>query len=129
MWIVIGAKLGAIGVALGAFGAHALPGWLETQARGAEMTARVIASFETAVRYQMYHALALVLVGLLARTSPSRLLDASGVAFLLGVIVFSGMLYLWVLTATKAFALVVPIGGVAFIVGWALLALAAWKAD
>jgi uncharacterized membrane protein YgdD (TMEM256/DUF423 family) len=128
-WIIIGGIFGALGVTFGAFGAHALPGWLEAHGRSGEELTKAIASFETAARYQMYHALALVLVGLLARQMPSRLWDVAAVLFIVGVLVFSGMLYAWVLTSVKTFAMIVPLGGLAMIAGWVVLTIAAWKAN
>ncbi|HEX4128397.1 MAG TPA: DUF423 domain-containing protein [Pirellulales bacterium] len=129
IWLLIGSLLAALGVAIGAFGAHALPGWLEARGRSAEDITRALATFETAVRYQMYHALALVLLGLLARQLPDRAWSVAGVLFLVGVAIFSGMLYAWVLTQAKTFAMIVPLGGLAFIAGWLAMAVAAWRAS
>jgi uncharacterized membrane protein YgdD (TMEM256/DUF423 family) len=108
-WIVVGSVLGFLGVAAGAFGAHALRGSLPPDR---------LEVFETAVRYQMYHALALALAGLL---------DASGAgwAFFAGTLVFSGSLYLLVLLDQRWLGAVTPIGGVLMLVGWAMLAMAA----
>jgi uncharacterized membrane protein YgdD (TMEM256/DUF423 family) len=117
-----GALLGTLAVALGAFGAHALRASLEASGR--------MDTFETAVKYQFYHALALVLVGvLLSRTSPepAKWLTWSGYSFLVGVVVFSGALYTICFTGITKFGAVAPIGGVLLIVGWILLFVAAGK--
>jgi uncharacterized membrane protein YgdD (TMEM256/DUF423 family) len=117
-FIQSGAMLGLLGVALGAFGAHALRGMLE--ATGRQDT------FETAVRYQFYHALALVLVGVLIQLmgqNPTavKLLGWAGNSFLAGTIVFSGSLYLLCFTGITWLGAITPLGGVAMIAGWALL--------
>jgi len=119
-WIAAGALFGALAVATGAFGAHALRERFETS-RQAE-------AYETAVRYQMYHALALVLVGLLAlHTGGSICLDIAGACFAGGIIIFSGMLYGWSLGGPSLLGAIVPIGGTAFIIGWVALAVAALR--
>lgn len=117
-WIFVGAVLGGLGVAAGAFGAHGLEG---------RLSADHLATFEVAVRYQMYHSLALVLVGLLALSQKLRGLSVAGGCFVAGTLLFSGMLYLYLLTGVKTFALIVPIGGVLFVVGWFALAVAALR--
>jgi uncharacterized membrane protein YgdD (TMEM256/DUF423 family) len=107
-----GAILGLLAVALGAFGAHALEG---------RLTAEELATFETAVRYQMYHALALVAVaGLMKRRSPGT--ELAGGAFLVGILLFSGSLYLLVLTGESWLGAVTPLGGLAYLAGWLALA-------
>lgn len=109
----IAALLGAAGVGLGAFGAHALE---------ARLSATDLATFETAVRYQMYHAAALVgLAAWIDRAPAPRLLWAAN-AWLAGVTIFSGSLYLLVLTDTRWLGAVTPLGGVALIAGWLLVA-------
>ncbi|GAB4043692.1 DUF423 domain-containing protein [Spirosoma litoris] len=117
-FIQAGAALGLLGVALGAFGAHALRAMLEASGR--------TATFETAVKYQFYHALGLVLVGLLMHTFGSnetivKLLNWSGYAFLGGVLIFSGSLYILCFTGITWLGAITPIGGLCMIVGWALL--------
>jgi uncharacterized membrane protein YgdD (TMEM256/DUF423 family) len=115
----LAAVLGGLAVALGAFGAHAL------QQR---LTPDLLAIFETAVRYQMYHALALLGVALAAQRLPdSVLLYAAGWLFVAGTVVFSGTLYALVFSGVRALGAVTPIGGVALIAGWACLALACWR--
>lgn len=128
-WIAVGAVLGAIGVALGAYGAHGLDKQLAAWGyTGDELTKR-LANHETAVRYQMWHALAIVLVGVALASRANPLWQASAWALLLGVLVFSGFLYALVLTGAnfRWFGAIVPIGGVLMIVGWALLAIGAWR--
>ncbi len=120
-WIAIGAALAAAGVALGAFGAHALR---ERVLEGL-WTDRQLEIFEVAVRYQMYHALALVTVGLWAERHPSRRATVAAFCFLLGVVVFSGLLYALAFTQIKILGAIVPIVDLAFIVGWLCLAAAA----
>ena len=113
----IGALMGFVGVGLGAFGAHGLRGRLSPD---------MLAVFETAVRYQMYHAIALVaLAALMARTDGRAVLVA-GWSFTAGILLFSGSLYALALTGVTTLGAITPIGGVAFLVGWAALAVAAF---
>lgn len=112
-----GAIAAFIGVAAGAFGAHALRGRL-----GPEM----IAVFETGARYQLVHALALILIGLALEQRASRALSAAGVLFGAGIVLFSGSLYALTLTGTRAWGAVTPLGGLCFLIGWALAAAAWW---
>jgi uncharacterized membrane protein YgdD (TMEM256/DUF423 family) len=108
-----------LAVAFGAFGAHALKGRLDDYALGV---------FQTAVQYHFYHSLALLVVGVLALSQAhSGLLRSSGWLFMLGIILFSGSLYCLSLTGIKWLGAVTPLGGLAFIAGWACLAAAAWK--
>ena len=116
-FLIAGALSAAFGIAAGAFGAHGL--------RGAVPLER-LATFETAARYQVYHALALVLVGVLAQRGPGRRgLRWAGGLFLAGTVLFAGSLYLLVLTDTPWLGAVTPLGGAAFIGGWLALAWAA----
>lgn len=111
-----GAILGALGVIVGAFGAHALKPTLEAAGR--------MDTFETAVKYQFYHALALVLVGILMQNSAEPSLkwyNWAGYALLSGVIIFSGSLYTICFTGIRAFGAVAPIGGTLMIIGWICL--------
>jgi uncharacterized membrane protein YgdD (TMEM256/DUF423 family) len=120
IFLFIAALLGSLAVAAGAFGAHALR---------EKLSERAIEIFETGSRYQMYHALALLLVALLlsrAEAGQSTLV-AAGVAFIVGVVIFSGSLYALSLTGIKWLGAITPLGGVAFIVGWGCLAVAAWS--
>ena len=119
LFIRLGAVAGFVGVALGAFGAHALR---------ARLSADHLAVFETGVRYHLLHALALVLVGVLIARRPARLTTAAGWCFALGIVLFSGSLYVLTLTGTTAVGMVTPIGGLCFLAGWACLALAEGRA-
>ena len=111
-WMLIGAIYGLLGVAAGAFGAHALR---------ARLSGDLLAIYRTAVEYQFWHALALLAVGLLARQAAGVWLTASGVAFTLGVLVFSGSLYVLALSGVRVWGAVTPIGGVGLIAGWLCL--------
>jgi uncharacterized membrane protein YgdD (TMEM256/DUF423 family) len=112
-----GALLAGTSVGLGAFGAHALRSRLD---------ARSLEIYETAVRYQMYHAFAMLAVAwLLSRNIPAA--ANAGWAFLTGILLFSGSLYLMALTGWNWLGPITPLGGVAFLTGWTLLALAAGK--
>ena len=113
-WIVVGALWGLLGVGCGAFGAHGLRNLA---------TAEGLAWWETAARYQLVHALALLAVGLLQLHAPRG--DAAGWAFLLGNAVFSGTLYAMALGAPRWLGAVTPLGGLGMMAGWLLLALAA----
>jgi uncharacterized membrane protein YgdD (TMEM256/DUF423 family) len=122
--IQAGGILGALAVALGAFGAHALKGMLETSGR--------METFETAVKYQFYHALAMVLVGILmqrAGADAAKWLGWSGNAFAIGVIIFSGSLYAICFTGITKFGATAPIGGLLLIAGWILLIMAAGRVN
>jgi len=118
IFVGIGAILAFVGVAGGAFGAHALRDRL-----GVEM----LAIFETGVRYQMYHALALVGVGLFATRTTAPQLPVAGWLFVAGTIIFSGSLYLLAITGARWWGAVTPLGGVCFLAGWALFAWAAFR--
>lgn len=115
MWIRCGSLFALLGVALGAFGAHGLRETLTPEGKQA---------YQTAVLYHLIHALALLAVGCLAILKPgNHLLRNSGCAFSLGVILFSGSLYLLAVTGIKKLGIVTPLGGLAFLTGWLLLAL------
>jgi uncharacterized membrane protein YgdD (TMEM256/DUF423 family) len=114
-FVLIGALAGFIGVALGAFGAHGLK---------SRVSPDMLAVFETGVRYQMYHAIALILLGALAPMLTGRLAAIAGWSFTVGILVFSGSLYALVLTDVRILGAITPIGGVAFLIGWACLAYA-----
>jgi uncharacterized membrane protein YgdD (TMEM256/DUF423 family) len=116
IFVFLGGLLAALAVGLGALGAHAL----KTQ-----LAAQQLETFHTAVQYQMYHAIGLVLVGLLALYHRSRFFDAAGWSMLVGIILFSGLLYAWLATGRRFFVYPVPVGGTAFILGWLMLAIGA----
>lgn len=128
-WIAIGAVIGALGVGFGAFGAHGLPGFLERQGYAGDDLARRLGIFETAIRYQMFHAVALVLTGLALDRRPTVAWRYAAWAFLAGVLLFSGLLK--VLTVAGPhwnwLGAIVPIGGVLMIVGWVALAVGALR--
>ena len=119
-FFLIGAVFGAVGVAAGAFGAHALK---------ARLAPEMLAVFETGVRYQLFHALGLLAVGWAAGRWTSRAVRVAGWLFVVGVFLFSGSLYAMCLTGVRALGAITPIGGVAFIAGWLLLAWGAWRGD
>ena len=121
--VALGAVLGGLSVAIGAFGAHGLQG---------RVAPEMLTVFEVGVRYQMYHALALVLLGLFAGRgpSPAPLEVPPGVTpaawlFVAGIALFSGSLYALVLTGTRWLGAITPIGGVAFLAAWTMFARAA----
>ena len=116
LWLILGAVNGFLSVALGAFAAHRLAG---------KVGEKELAAFETGARYHMYHALALLAVAWLAQHASTSLTQAAGWAFVAGMILFSGSLYYLGLTGSRALVLVTPVGGLAFLAGWALLAAAA----
>lgn len=112
-FLLAGALLGALAVALGAFGAHALKDYLASINRAD--------TFETAVKYQFYHALALVLVGILSKEFPSGAMEWSGRLLFVGSLIFCGSLYLICFTGITKFGAVAPIGGLSLILGWLML--------
>ena len=113
LFFVLGSVLAGLAVAFGAFGAHGLRSTLSSDD---------LATFEIGVRYQMYHALGLLAVAWALTRWESTTLVAAGWAFVAGIVVFCGSLYFLVLTGPRWLGAVTPIGGVAFLVGWALLA-------
>lgn len=118
-WIgVLGGVFAFLGVAIGAFGAHGLEGRLQP---------RDLATFETGARYQMYHALALLLLAVRRPGLPQSFVRVAGWAFTLGIVLFSGSLYLLVLSGVRGLGAVTPFGGVSFLVGWAALAWAFFR--
>ena len=125
VWLVTGALFGCLAVVLGAFGAHGLEGTFQSQGLAAEEMARKLANWKTAAEYQMYHALALLAVGLIAQRRCGLVIHLSGAAMTLGTLIFSGCLYALVLSGVRVLGAIVPIGGTLMIVGWALLLVAA----
>src|SRR5260221_8213573 len=114
-FMLAGALAGFVGVAFGAFGAHGLRG---------RLTPDMLAVFETGVRYHMYHALALLLVASLLPRMPGKAMVAAGWLFVAGITLFSGSLYLLAVTGVTVLGAITPIGGVAFLLGWACFAIA-----
>lgn len=111
-YLVVGAGLLALAVLIGAFGAHGLKSLV---------TPEKLVTFETGVRYQFYHAFAILLLAFFPVNFPLIKTEASFRCFLLGVLFFSLNCYLYVLTDIKAFALAVPLGGILFVAGWVML--------
>ncbi|MEQ1905879.1 MAG: DUF423 domain-containing protein [Pirellulaceae bacterium] len=116
--ICAGGLFASLGVGLGAFGAHGLEGPL--QQWYPDSAARKLATWNTAVEYQMYHAIALVVLGLFGERR-LRFFRAAAFCFFVGILVFSGLLYALVLSDVKILGAIVPIGGVSMIAGWLLL--------
>jgi uncharacterized membrane protein YgdD (TMEM256/DUF423 family) len=118
IWLFVAGIMGALAVLCGAFAAHGLAARLDDSARSV---------FETGARYHMYHALAIGLAAFAMRGPAETRARAAAILFLVGILLFSGSLYLLALTGMTALGFVTPIGGVAFVAGWILLALAALK--
>lgn len=117
-FLLLAALFGFTGVALGAFAAHGLRG---------RLSAEYLAVFQTGVLYQLVHALALLGVGVLALHWRSRLLAAAGSLFAIGILLFSGSLYLLTLSGVGKLGMVTPLGGSCLLAGWLCLGLAAWR--
>ncbi len=117
-WFAIGAIFAGLGVALGAFGAHGLSGRLEP---------RMLEVFEVGVRYQVYHALALLAVGWAAHRWGGGAIHLAGWLFVAGILIFSGSLYVLSLAGLRWMGAVTPVGGVCFLAGWLCLALGALR--
>ncbi|WP_339477593.1 DUF423 domain-containing protein [Pseudomonas sp. RL_5y_Pfl2_73] len=117
-FLMLAAFFGFTGVALGAFAAHGLKGRLSTE---------YLAIFHTGVTYQLVHTLALLGVALLATHIPGRIVTWAGVSFVVGILLFSGSLYLLTLTGISKLGIITPLGGVAFLIGWVCLGLTAWR--
>jgi uncharacterized membrane protein YgdD (TMEM256/DUF423 family) len=115
-FLLVGAVAAFLAVTLGAFGAHGLRGRLSPE---------MLAVFETGVRYHMYHALALILVALVMGRMSGWLIQTAGWCFVAGIVLFSGSLYALALSGVTILGAVTPIGGLAFLIGWACLAFAA----
>jgi len=119
LFFFLGSISGGLAVAFGAFGAHTLED---------RLTEEALSTFETGARYQMYHALALLAVAFaITRWPDSNLPTYAGWLFVAGTVLFSGSLYLLSLTDVRWLGAIAPLGGAAFIAGWACLALAAWN--
>ena len=138
-WGVCGAILAGLAVALGAFAAHGLESRFGNQYY--EVLPKVVAGhpvpaahkaltdFKTGAQYQFWHALGLLAVGLYAERRASRLLNVAGWAFLLGIVFFSGSLYLLTLLNKPILGMIAPIGGTLFLIGWGCLARALWGGE
>ena len=114
-FLIIGSVLGALSVIIGAFGAHALKGLLESTGR--------IETFDTAVKYQFFHAFGLILLGILMFNLKHHFFQYAGYSFVIGTIVFSGSLYILCLTGITKFGIITPLGGLVMIAGWIFLML------
>lgn len=119
VFVLLGSASAFLGVALGAFGAHGLK---------SKVVPEMLKVWETAVLYHLFHALALILIGILCVLLPeANSVRHAGWAMFAGTVLFSGSLYLLVLTGAKPLGIITPLGGVAFLAGWLLLAIAAWQ--
>ena len=118
LFFALGSLAAFLAVALGAFGAHGLKSRLAPE---------MLAIFDVGVRYQVYHALALLAVAWAAARWPGPWVQAAGWLFLAGIVIFSGSLYALSLTGVRWLAAITPLGGVAFLAGWACLAWGAWR--
>ncbi|WP_223414015.1 MULTISPECIES: DUF423 domain-containing protein [unclassified Pseudomonas] len=117
-FLMLAAFFGFTGVALGAFAAHGLK---------SRLTPEYLTIFHTGVTYQLVHTLALLGVALLATQIPGRLITWAGASFAIGILLFSGSLYLLTLTGISKLGIITPFGGLAFLIGWLCLGLAAWR--
>ncbi|WP_122459211.1 DUF423 domain-containing protein [Pseudomonas poae] len=117
-FLMLAAFFGFTGVALGAFAAHGLK---------SRLSAEYLTIFQTGVTYQLVHALALFGVALLAAHIPGRMVTWAGIAFVVGILLFSGSLYALTLTGISKLGIITPFGGLAFLLGWFFLGLVAWR--
>jgi uncharacterized membrane protein YgdD (TMEM256/DUF423 family) len=131
-WLVVGSILAGLSVGSGAFAAHFLDAFFVKKYEGqtrvvagetVPLSKKFLNDFKTGAEYQMYHSLALLAVGLIAQRRLSWRLSAAGVSFTLGIVLFSGSLYALTLTGVTKWGIVTPLGGVAFLTGWFLLAI------
>ena len=116
--ILAGAIFMALAVSLGAFGAHALKKVLSSE---------MLTIYHTGVEYQFYHALGLLLIGLIGFHIKSKYLSWAGLFITIGIILFSGSLYVLTLSGIKAIGAITPVGGLSFVAGWIFLTIAIWK--
>lgn len=119
LFLLVGSISGMLSVMIGAFGAHALKATLEAHNR--------LETFETAVKYQFYHSLALIFLGLLMVQFQHKAFNVSGYGFIAGILIFSGSLYVLSLTGMTKLGAITPLGGLAFILGWASMAWGIFK--
>ncbi|WP_339100922.1 DUF423 domain-containing protein [Pseudomonas atacamensis] len=117
-FLMLAAFFGFTGVALGAFAAHGLKN---------RLTPEYLTIFHTGVTYQLVHTLALFGVALLATQIQGRLITWAGLSFTVGIVLFSGSLYLLTMTGISKLGIITPFGGLAFLTGWVCLGLAAWR--
>jgi len=117
-WLMVGATLAGVAVLLGAFGAHGLK---------SKVSPEDLAIFETGVRYQIYHALGLLIIGGIGFHVSQDVIQLPAYLLLAGIFIFSGSLYILVLTNTRWLGAITPIGGISFVAGWFLLAYNLYK--
>jgi len=118
-FVILGSLSALLGVALGAFGAHGLK---------TKVVPELLITWQTGVQYHLIHALSLLLIGILCQLMPeASLVRTAGWFIVVGTILFSGRLYVLVLTNIRALGMITPLGGVAFLIGWSMLAIAAWQ--
>ncbi len=119
IFVMLGSLSAFVGVALGAFGAHGLK---------TRVSPEMLTVWQTGVQYHLVHALGLVLIGILCQLMPeTSLVRNAGWMILIGTVLFSGSLYVMVLSNIRALGMITPLGGVAFLIGWLLIAVAAWQ--
>lgn len=119
IFLILGSSFAGLAVAIGAFGAHALKSVLEATNR--------VETFETGAKYQFYHALALIVLGLLMQKFDHRMFTWAGYGFVAGIILFSGSLYILSLSGVTKWGAVTPLGGIAFLIGWITLIIGITK--
>lgn len=119
LFILSGSILAFFAVGFGAFGAHGLK---------SKISAELMETFQTGIQYQMYHALGLILIGLIVqRLENALLLNWAGIMILIGILLFSGSLYILSILGARGFGIITPFGGVCFLIGWLLLAFQVLK--
>jgi len=127
-WVAVGAICGLLAVGFGAFGAHGLEDHFAKIAEtDPDLAAKRLDNWRTAAQYHMHHSIAIVLAGFLMQFRSSRIAGFSAGFFTIGIVIFSGCLYTLVVTEIRVLGAVVPLGGLSFMVGWILLAIAAFK--
>ena len=117
-YIIIGALLSALGIALGAFGSHSLK---------TKLNPEELVIYDIATRYLMYHAIGIIFLGILAYNVPKNVVELPIIIMLIGVLLFSGSLYLIAIKGYTKLGIITPLGGTAFIVSWVLLAINIYK--
>lgn len=115
LFLISGSIIAGLGVAIGAFGAHAMKAILEANGR--------LETFETGVKYQFYHAIALILLGIIMQKFDDRLFTWAGYSYIIGILIFSGSLFILSLSGVGKWGAVTPLGGVALILGWIFLVI------
>ena len=124
---MVGAMLAAFGVTIGAFGAHGLESWVEENIEDMGERVRRLDNWQTGARYQMYHAFGLIMIGVAYPRLLPKVANRAAWFMVLGIAIFSGGLYVLVLTGSNILGAFVPLGGVCFLFGWVLFAVAAGR--